>query len=396
MTRLSWSRRRFLAAAAMGATMSAAFPAPAQLLPRIGLIGLGVRGRQLLESCPAMLLAVCDVDRARLEALGERKLFATQDYRELLQRRDLDAVMIATPNHGHAAQAIDAVRLGKRVYVEAPAAFTLHEARTLEKAARQFGRDVHVGGLGAGPAGQLAARLTDWLAGAGAVRVTMDAPPNPRGGDAAKTAEPPPGFDWQAWLRPAARRPYHPDYAHLQWRWMQDYGGGMIRQHAPALLAAVLRSTRASTLTRATAAADGTPSGPGLWDCPREMTGDWELDGIPVAIAWRQRETTTGVRMTVEADGHTCTIEKTTGGYAADFSDLGTTTFDGNLRSELSQWLESNPIGTVDFSYALRAAELVELAALSEAVGRPVQYDFEQGRVLDDPYANRRMRRHAS
>src|SRR6185436_5966369 len=159
------SRRDFLRAAA-GATATAPIVLRAQQTPirsqtvspneRIGiaLFGMGIRGQQDLRSAlrtPGVeVAAVADVYDGRLTLARElcgQHVFTTRDYREVLARRDVDAIVIATPDHWHAQMAVDAMKAGKDVYVEKPMVQELAERALVIDTACQTGRILQVGSL---------------------------------------------------------------------------------------------------------------------------------------------------------------------------------------------------------------------------------------------------------
>lgn len=150
------SRRRFLTTATALAIPSVV---PSQVLGkprrlgandriRLGFIGVGRRGQQLLEAMPegGKVVAVCDVCRPRAEAVGGKYgAKAVHDFRRVLDRKDVDTVVIATPDHWHALPAVLACQAGKDVYCEKPLALTAHEGRVMVEAARKYKRVFQVG-----------------------------------------------------------------------------------------------------------------------------------------------------------------------------------------------------------------------------------------------------------
>src|SRR5690606_9235164 len=107
----------------------------------LGFVGLGYRGTELLRASPSLVMGLCDADTTRLADAAQiagRHLPQTQDYRELLARADIDAVVIATPDHGHAMQAVHACEAGKHVFLETPLVRTLDEGWRVARAARQY------------------------------------------------------------------------------------------------------------------------------------------------------------------------------------------------------------------------------------------------------------------
>lgn len=162
MKRLPHSRRTFLRHAATAAAALASVPLLARADRRnvneeirVGIIGLGNKGKQhasLFSSLPGTrVAAVCDVDPERLAAEVERQsqagrsVFATADARRIIDRADVDAVVIATPNHWHVLLAIWALRAGKDVYVEKPVSHNLWEGERLVAETRATGRIVQAG-----------------------------------------------------------------------------------------------------------------------------------------------------------------------------------------------------------------------------------------------------------
>lgn len=221
---------------------------------RVGFIGLGNRGTQLMQRFMAHsdveVAALCDVyepytlrDRSAVNArwletgkvpeMGEK--FARQpqrfnDYRELLEQKDIDAVCISTPDHWHALQTIDALDAGKDIYVEKPLTITLHEGRQMVTAAAKTDRVVAVGLNRRGSsiyqelAGLIQGGKIGQLRTARAYRISNM---YPNGIGQQKPEAPPPGFDWDMWLGPRAERPYQYNIAPYFFRWWQDYSSQM-------------------------------------------------------------------------------------------------------------------------------------------------------------------------
>ena len=141
-------RRAFLGGAAAASAPPAA---PASGRVRIGLVGCGGRGRYVagfMREAGAEIAAVCDVyeaNAARALELAVPSARRFSDFRKLLELKDIDAVLVATPDHWHAAIAVLACRAGKDVYVEKPLAHNVREGRAIVEAARRHGRIVQAG-----------------------------------------------------------------------------------------------------------------------------------------------------------------------------------------------------------------------------------------------------------
>lgn len=238
------SRRRFLATAAGAAAafhivpravLGAGQTPPSEKLNIAG-IGVGGQGRGVLEKLEDQnIVALCDVDANY--AAGTFKKYAKaqvfQDYRVLFERRrDLDAVVIATPDHMHGPITVAALRSGKHVYVEKPMAHSIEETRVMTRIAKETGLATQVGN--AGHAGEGIRLTREWIqAGViGAVREVhcwsdrpgtfwkqdLDRPTD--------TPATPAGLDWNLWLGAAPERPYHPVYCPRSWRGWYDFGTG--------------------------------------------------------------------------------------------------------------------------------------------------------------------------
>ncbi len=223
---------------------------------RVGFIGIGNRGSQLLglfmKQSDCEVAALCDVyepyllrDRSMVEPrflndlsgqipkMGEafdKKPNTFHDYRKLLEDKSIDAVCIATPDHWHAIQMIEAVKAGKDVYVEKPLTNTLWEGRQMIKAWQASNRVVAVGLNRRGnPVYQKLAK--DIPTGKiGKITVGRSARINnmfPFGIGKMKPEQPPKGLDWDLWLGPRANRPYQYNIAPYKFRWWSDFSSQM-------------------------------------------------------------------------------------------------------------------------------------------------------------------------
>jgi predicted dehydrogenase len=253
----SINRRTFsrTAVATTAAAATAASLAPARVVGandqvRLGFIGVGNRGCQLLKGflphSDAKIVALCDVyepylngayDRLdpRFAGLGKRiaqmpKLDAdvarVKDFRAILDRKDIDGVVIATPDHWHAIQMIAACKAGKDVYVEKPLSMTIVEGRAMVDAARKHERIVQVGTHRR--SSRMYAQLAELIqSGAiGKVTVARAAFANnmtPAGIGHEPESNPPAGLDWDMWLGPRPARPFQSTITPYKFRWWQLY-----------------------------------------------------------------------------------------------------------------------------------------------------------------------------
>jgi len=198
----------------------------------IGVCGQGNWNLEQLIGTNQAIVALCDVDEKRSAKARARVPEASfyVDFRRMLDERhkDIDAVLIATPDHTHAVATMAAMRLGKHVYCEKPLTHSVWEARRLIEMARktklatQMGTQIHAGSnyrrvvelIQTGAIGTVREVLV-WCSRvwSGGKRPT-DTPPVPE------------GLHWDLWLGPAPERPYHPAYAPAAWRGWWDFGGG--------------------------------------------------------------------------------------------------------------------------------------------------------------------------
>jgi predicted dehydrogenase len=176
------------------------------------------------------VVAVCDVDRKRAEDAsdgGKRAIY--QDYRKLLDRQDIDAVIITTPDHWHVKIAIDALRAGKDVFLAKPATLTIHEGKQLWKVAREeTKRIIGINTQQRSDERILTAVAMCQLGRIGKIhRVTCALGAAPSGGPFNKE-NPPSTLDWDFWLGQAPKVDYRRQRGHSMFRMWYEYAGGML------------------------------------------------------------------------------------------------------------------------------------------------------------------------
>ena len=205
---------------------------------RLGFIALGNRGDQVLDGFlahkDADVVAVCDLSQAYLDFAAKKagsspKQF--KDYRKVLELKDVDAVVVATPDHWHALQTIEACQAGKDVYIEKPLSLVVSEGRKMVEAARKYKRVTQVGiQRRSDPACKEAAALvrSGAIGKVSAVRAFHIQNEWPKGIGNPPDEAPPGNFDWDAWLGPAPKRPYNKNRTFYRFRWFTDYSGGQL------------------------------------------------------------------------------------------------------------------------------------------------------------------------
>ena len=240
-------RRSFLGFAAVAA--GALSVAPRQLLGGSGSIsaneklniagiGVGGMGKSNLTACETEnIVALCDVDTDYAAKTFAKYPQAKQykDYRVMLdQQKDIDAVIIATPDHTHAVIALAAIERGKNVYVQKPLTHSVYEARILTEAARRHKVVTQMGNQG--HSGDGARLICEWIwdGAIGPVREVhawTNRPVWPQGIEVERPTETPAvpaSLDWDLWIGPAPYRPYHPTYHPSRWRAWWDFGTGSL------------------------------------------------------------------------------------------------------------------------------------------------------------------------
>ena len=254
MTSRKMNRRSFLctSSSTAGAFLAAPYFVPSTVLGRdgavapsekitVGFIGTGSHGTgwnmpYYLQQPDAKILAVCDVDSKNMDQAKEKvdkeygntDCATTKDFRDILARKDIDAVMISTPDHWHVLMSVMAIRAGKDVQCEKPT-LTIDEGKILVKTVREHNKVFQTSTEDRSvPVYHRMAELVRNGRIGKLQRIEVILPKQPgRPGDA--TPQPvPPNLDWDMWLGPAPEAPYTPDGVHFNFRWISAYSGGII------------------------------------------------------------------------------------------------------------------------------------------------------------------------
>ncbi len=239
---LRLNRRSFLATSA-AAPLASAQEYDANKKRRVGLIGSGWYGKsdllRLVQVSPVEVVSLCDVDKTMVDKAAD--LVATRqiskkrpriysDYREMLRQKDLDIVLIATPDHWHALPMIEACKSGVDIYVQKPIGVDVIEGEAMLAAARKYNRVVQVGTQRRSTPHLIEAKrkyLDEGKLGKiSHVEIYcyyhMRARENPPDGVA------PANLDYEAWTGPAPMRPYNPLVHPRRWRAFMEYGNGIM------------------------------------------------------------------------------------------------------------------------------------------------------------------------
>jgi len=422
-------RREFLAA--VGSAASAAYLIPSGVLAAAGKsganqrltvaqVGIGGMGGAHLgmmlkfrELGVANIAAVCEVDENRLRnALKKVGPGCTpyRDYRYVLERRDVDAVIIATPDHWHAVQTVHACESGKHVYVEKPASCTVEEGKAMVAAAGKHRRVVQVGSQArsAKPAHDACTFIRNGMLGK-VRKVTCWHSLNPTGGTQAPAA-PPPELDWDLWLGPLRWRPYVPGaYCPGVFRWLMESGGGVIRDRGAHVMSVALWCMDADRQTPVSVEATGTPTTKGIWDCPPRMKVVYTFKDPDWQLIWEQPGDVRGPggfglvfhgekdTLVVCRDGTRIDAEEKARNFKVPAGGVEVYRMDKhadynmNHKEDWIRAIKADSKPCMDIEIGHRVANMNNLGNMSYLLGRKLRWDGASQRVLDDQQANRML-----
>jgi predicted dehydrogenase len=239
------SRRQFMggaAAAAMAFTIvpSRVLADPPSNKLNIAGVGIGGMGQNNVRACNTEnIVALCDVDEKYAGKIFKEypKAKVWFDFRKMLdEQKDIEAVIVATPDHLHAVVSMEAMKRGKHVYCQKPLTRLVAEARALTEAARKYKVATQMGNQG--HSGDGVRNICEWIwdGAIGEIREVhawTNRPIWPQGIDRPKDNPPvPETMHWDLWIGPAPMRPYNPCYAPFAWRGWWDFGGGALADMA--------------------------------------------------------------------------------------------------------------------------------------------------------------------
>lgn len=253
------NRREFLCAAAAAGALpcfvpgsalgSAGRPAPSQRIA-VGFLGVGSHGigrnlNMFLQQADAQPVALCDVDRRQIDAAMKtvREKFGpsfscqtTQDWREVVDRKDVDVVMISTPDHWHVPMSVASIRAGKDVICEKPT-LTVADGRLLADTVKQYGAVFQLSTEDRSLAvyHRMAELVRNGRIGK-LQKILVGLPTGPSHAADPTPQAVPKELDYEMWLGPAPFAPYCPARLPFHWRWIDDYSGGMLTDWGAHLL----------------------------------------------------------------------------------------------------------------------------------------------------------------
>ncbi len=425
------NRRRFLKSiAASGLALEARpiFAQPSSRKHRTVLIGSGWWGKNILQEAMASgrcrIVALCDADSTAIEVTSEQVTDrsgdlpkAYVDHRELLDKEKPEIVIIATPDHWHALQTLDALKSGAHVFVEKPTGHTINESQAMLRTARASGRVVQVGlhrRIGPHHVSGMKFLKSGAVGEVGMVRLFAHS----AGGREmpAPNSEPPDGMNWDLWCGPAPLRPFNAKLHPGGWRQFLDYANGTLGDWGVHWLDQVLWWAEEKYPRRVFCSGGRPVAGPVILneheqttDAPDHQVATFEFEKF--TCVWEHRHFAGneaerhkigayfyGTRGTLHIgwrDGWTFYPAKETGQRVHEDARLQEP--DGhNLKLLWADFLEAieekrAPVASIELAH--RASVLPLLGMLSWRLGRSIEWDGAKEQIVGDPAANRLLSR---
>jgi len=368
-------------------------------------IGVGGRGTQLAQQTQRFgdVVAVCDVDRDHAERARERtggKAQVYGDYRKLLERNDIDAVTIGTPDHWHIPIAIAACRAGKDVYCEKPLTLTVEEGRMLVKVVKETERVLQVGSQQRSEFNGLFLKAVAIVhAGRlGKLRHVLVSNREAPVGGPFQVKPVPPQLNWDMWLGQAPKVDYIPERCHRTFRWWFEYSGGMMTDwgaHHLDIAHWGMRMEHTGPIS-----IDGRGKLPNIengYNTPSEFEVDMVYPGgLPVKLSVKKGNRS-GVLFEGD-EGRIFVSRRTLDGTPVERLADDPLPEDAIARlyrrnepgSHMRNFVEcirsrEQPISDVDSQH--RTTTALHLANISIRLGRPTRWDPETERILSDEEA---------
>jgi len=409
------TRRQFLKKAG-GVAAAAAVAGPVILSQRVfganeriimGAIGCGGMGSgdiNYFRANPEVeFAAVCDVDRNHLEEAVDKaggKAAPYSDFRKLLERKDIDAVIVATPDHWHALPTILACESGKDVYCEKPLATSIGEGRAMVNAARRYGRVVQVGTQQR--SGAHFQRAVEIVRSGQIGKVTLCRTWNvgnelPDGIGNPPDGNPPPELDYDMWLGPAPKRPYNPNRSHYTFRHFWDYAGGKITDWGTHLID-IIHWGMGVDAPLAVAASGGKYAIPDNRETPDTQEVIFDHPGFTLTYSYRGANgyPMDGEDYGMQFHGTDGTLFIDRGGFKVTPEDERTepVTSGGSAQNEphvrnFLDCVKSRARPTCDVEITHRTTTACHLGNIALLTGRKLYWDRENERIVNDEEANR-------
>ena len=405
------SRRRFLQVSAAASTVIAApYFVPARAFganERVVTGHIGVKNRggktQNLKELRQHVGVICDVDKnvaaeaAKYLEENGKKCEVVEDYRRILERKDIDAVVVSTPDHWHALMTIHACQAGKDVYCEKPLSLFISEGRKMVEAARANSRIVQTGSQQRSDDRFRQACELVRNGALGKIQEVLVGIPRPNHPDKyVPDSDPPSELNYDLWLGPAPQRPYNVNRVHYNFRFFWDYSGGQMTNfgaHHIDIAQWGLGMDESGPLS-----AEGVATYP---DDKRlcEVTETCRIvltyaNGVHVVVGQQQKDIPGGVTFVGEKGRIFVDRSKIT----ASDPDILTTDLPSDAtrlyvsKDHYKNWLEciqtrKQPVADVEIGH--RTATACHLANMAVRLGRKIAWDPVKERVVSDDEASR-------
>jgi predicted dehydrogenase len=370
----------------------------------------GTRGRDIAGAARGIngvqYVACCDVDRNRRQECARwlapnREIAQFNDYRDLLARRDITAVTIATPDHWHAIIAIAAMRAGKDVYCEKPLTLTVDEGKAMVRVAHETNRRLQTGSQQRTEFNgrfRLACELIRNNR-IGRVRsIECRIGDNPVGGPFPVVAVPD-GLDWDFWMGPTPRCDYVREKCHYTFRWFYEYSGGKMTDWGAHHLdiAQWALNMDHSGPSQVEATSDAPDARPNCYDVPRHFTVTYKYPNDTTVTATSRGEN--GVRFEGE-DGKWLFVSR--GALRASDQRLIDDPLPGNAirlpnsNNQMRNFIQcvrsrQQPICNVEVGH--RSVTVCHIGNIAIRLGQPLRWNPETQRFVDNEAANRMLAR---
>ena len=421
------NRRMFMKKGVMAAFSVLAAPAiiPSSVLSRsgqitpsnkvtMGCIGVGWMGTDntinFLREPDARVVAVCDIDKNHLanaqrivnEKYGNSDCATYHDFRELLGRDDIDAVMLGLPDHWHAIPAIAAAKAGKDIYAEKPLSHTLAEGRAMCDAVERYNR---IWQTGSWQRSQAHFRFACELVRNGrigkvhTVEVGLPAGHSDFAGTKGQEAitVPPPELDYDFWLGPAPYAPYSTARVHKNWRWVLDHGGGQLMDWIGHHLDIAHWGLGLDRTGPVEVKGHGEYPKSGLWDSPTKYRIDTKYaNGVHIILAGGHRDICDN-RGGTKWIGENGWVWVNRGSIDAHPKHLLKEKFgptDIHLYKSPGHWrnfldcVKSRQVTITPCETAHRSASPGHLGQISMLLGRKIRFNPDTEEILNDPTAS--------
>ncbi len=409
-----FSRRDFLKKGALGALGFTLLPslltrAAASDRLRIAHIGLGGMGNNHMDWFAALpdveIVALCDVDQDHLgstikklkELKPDSQVKGYEDFRHILDRKDIDAISVATPDHWHAQIATLAFQAGKDVYGEKPLSYDVREGRIMLKNQEKYGRVFQLGTqIHAGDNYHRVAEIIQSGAIGKVHTVRLWKNGFSPGLGNPKVQTPPSTLNWDMWLGPAPYTDYIPEKCHFTYRYFLDYSGGVFADFWCHIADVVWWSIQPKGLKSVVARGEKTD---GIADAPKWLDADYEFDDLKLYWTTQPPDVPGAAERGIGAY-----FEGEKGTLICDYETMSIT-INGETVSDLpdvpkilmrSPGHQQNFVDAVksrlpsesNLSYVRDMTLPMHLALISWRLGRKLNWDFRKESFVDDKEAD--------